>query len=65
MNDNYEMRLNPDTLFVKELKKRIKGNGKYCLNKPKGDPDNKCPCREMREDGRCECGLYYKSISQE
>lgn len=59
-NDNYEVRLNPDDNFVKNLKKRIKSNNKYCLNKPKGDQDNKCPCKDFRENGNCECGMYFK-----
>lgn len=64
MNDEqymgFQMRLNPDTDFVKNLKKKIKSNSKYCLNKEKGNPDNKCICRDMRERGICECGLYYR-----
>lgn len=52
--------LNPDDEFVKNLKKRIKDNGKYCLNKPKGNNDNKCPCKEYRETGDCACGMYIE-----
>ena len=52
--------LNPDDLFVKGHKKRIKQNNGYCLSKKDRIPDNKCPCREFRENGECECGLYIK-----
>lgn len=52
--------INPDDIFVKGLKKRIKQNNGYCLNKKKGEPDNKCPCRDFRENGVCDCGLYFK-----
>lgn len=52
--------INPDDAFVKGLKKRIKQNNGYCLNKQKGISDNKCPCKLFREDGSCECGLYIK-----
>lgn len=51
---------NPDAQFCKTIKKRIKDNGGYCLNKPKGNPDNKCKCLEMREKGGCACGLYIQ-----
>lgn len=59
-DNKYEVRLNPDDNFVKNLKKRIKNNNKYCLNKEKGNQDNKCPCKEFRENGNCECGMYFK-----
>lgn len=49
---------NPDSEFVKNLKKKIKANSGYCLNKEKGNPDHKCPCKEYRENGNCECGRY-------
>lgn len=57
--------VNPVTEFTKGLKKRIKSNGGYCLNKPKGNKDNKCPCREFRETGACECGMYIKDLNTE
>ena len=49
---------NPNTEFRKGLKKRFKSNGGYCLNKEKGNKDNKCPCKEFKETGECECGMY-------
>lgn len=55
--------INPVTEFAKGLKKKIKSNSGYCLNKPKGDKDNKCPCREFRETGNCDCGLYIKDVT--
>lgn len=51
--------VNPDDTFVKGLKKRIKQNNGYCLNKDKA-PENKCPCTAFRENGECDCGLYIK-----
>lgn len=56
---------NPVTEFVKGLKKRIKANSGYCLNKPKGSKDNKCPCRDFKETGNCECGLYIRDFNKE
>lgn len=52
--------INPDDVFVKSLKKRIKQNNGYCLNKPDKSPDTKCPCKEFRDEGECACGLYFK-----
>ena len=52
--------INPDDFFVKNHKKCIKQNNGYCPSKRDRTPDNKCPCRDFREDGTCECGLYIK-----
>lgn len=52
--------INPDDAFVRGLKKRIKQNNGYCLNKRDRIPDNKCPCLEFRETGNCDCGLYFR-----
>ena len=52
--------VNPDDVFVKGLRKRIKQNNGYCLNKRDKVPENKCPCKEFRENGECSCGLYIK-----
>ena len=52
--------LNPDDAFVKGCKKRIKQNNGYCPNKRDKVPDNKCPCREFRENSECDCGMYIK-----
>lgn len=49
---------NPDTEFVKNLKKRIKDNSGYCPCRLDKTPDTKCPCKEFRETGECICGLY-------
>lgn len=51
---------NPDAEFVKNLKKRIKDNGKYCPCRLEKTPDTKCPCKDFRETGECICGLYIQ-----
>lgn len=54
---------NPDTDFVKEMKKAIKNNNGYCPNSFVKNKDTKCPCKNFREqieNGYCNCGLYYK-----
>ena len=52
--------LNPDSEFVKNLKKRIKSNSGYCPCKIGKQPENKCPCEEFRMNSDCACGLYIK-----
>ena len=51
-------KLNPDTLFVQNLRKRIKQNNGYCPCKLLKTPDTKCPCKDFREGNGCDCGLY-------
>lgn len=49
-------KLNPDGLFVRELKKRIRQNNGFCISKLVKSPENKCPCRDFRDDRGCDCG---------
>lgn len=49
-------KLNPDGVFVRNLKKRIKQNNGYCPCKLLKTPDNKCPCKDFREGRGCDCG---------
>lgn len=50
--------LNPDDIFVRNLKKRIKTNNGFCPCKLEKLPENKCPCKDFREKRDCHCGLY-------
>lgn len=61
---------NPDPIFVKTMKKRIKANNGYCTSSLYKSPSEKCPCMDFREKespGFCSCGLYQKveDISEE
>lgn len=56
----YKTIKNPDTEFVKNLRKRIKDNSGYCPCRPDKIPENKCQCEEYRTTGECICGLYIK-----
>ena len=58
--EEYKLIINPDTEFVKNLKKRIKDNGKFCPCKIEKTQDTKCPCLDFRTTGDCCCGLYVK-----
>ena len=62
------IRLNPDKNIVKTVKDGLKAKDGYCPCRVGKDPDNKCMCKEFREqiadpdfEGYCHCKLYYKS----
>lgn len=56
--------LNPDKDYVKEIKQDLKGNNGFCPCKLVHIPENKCPCKDFKEQqkagrpGACTCGLY-------
>ena len=54
--------LNPDNEIVKMVRQALKENDGYCPCKLTHIPDNKCMCKEFREqaEGECHCGLYIK-----
>lgn len=55
---------NPDKDFVKEVRAKVKANNGHCACAITFDEDNKCMCKEFREQiangvaGECHCGLY-------
>jgi len=53
-----EMILNPDKAFVMLMKQGIKDNDGYCPCKIQMNKDTICPCKEFREENKCECKLY-------
>ena len=64
--------LNPDAEVVKTVKEGLKMKGGYCPCRLARTEDNKCMCREFREQladpdyvGFCHCMLYYKSYEEE
>lgn len=61
------VRFNEDTLYVKKLQQIMAKNGSYCPCRIRKIEENKCPCKEFREQirddsfqGYCHCKLYYK-----
>lgn len=61
------IRLNPNKNIVKTVKDGLKAKDGYCPCRVGKDPDNKCMCKEFREqiadpdfEGYCHCMLYYK-----
>lgn len=62
------VRLNNDKELVKIIKDGLKKKGGYCPCRLQKTEDNKCICKEFREqiadpdfEGYCHCRLYYKS----
>lgn len=51
-----------DKELEKQIRKALKDNDGYCPCRVLKIPENKCMCKEFREQesGECHCGLYYK-----
>lgn len=61
------VRFNEDKEFVKRIQEGLKRKHGYCPCKLERVDDNKCMCKEFREqiadedfEGYCHCRLYYK-----
>ena len=64
-----KIRLNEDKEVVARIKEGLKAKGGYCPCRLERSEENKCICREFREqikdpdfEGYCHCLLYYKSL---
>ena len=62
------VRLNEDKELVATIREGLKQKGGYCPCRLEITEDNKCMCREFREqiadpefEGYCHCMLYNKS----
>ena len=60
---------NPDGEMVKTVKAGLERTGGYCPCRLERTEDNKCICKEFRDqindpafEGFCHCMLYYKSL---
>ncbi len=60
--------LNPDKNIVSIVKEGLEKNGGYCPCRIGKTEDNRCMCREFRQqiadpefEGFCHCMLYFKS----
>ena len=56
---------NPNFVFRKEVEENIKNNDGYCLTKIDRSEDNRCMCKEFKEQnwtGICKCGQYFKIL---
>ena len=62
------IRLNEDAELVAQIKEGLKRKDGYCPCRLQKTEDNKCMCKEFREqiadpdfEGYCHCLLYYKT----
>ena len=60
---------NPDPEIVSLVEEGLKKTGGYCPCRRERIPENKCMCKEFRDqiadsafEGFCHCMLYYKSL---
>ena len=63
-----KVRLNENKEMVDMVKEGLKARGGYCPCRIEKTEDNKCICREFKEqiadpefEGYCHCMLYYKT----
>ena len=63
------VRENEDKEIVATIREGLKRRGGYCPCRVKKTPENKCICKEFRDqiadpafEGYCHCMLYYKSL---
>ena len=61
------IRLNENKEVVQSIKDGLKAKGGYCPCRLERTEDNKCICKEFKEqmadpdfEGYCHCMLYYK-----
>lgn len=66
-----KVRYNEDKQIVENIKKGLEKKDGYCPCRLEKIEDNKCMCKEFRDqindpnfEGYCHCMLYYKSLSQ-
>ncbi|MBQ2738102.1 MAG: ferredoxin thioredoxin reductase catalytic beta chain [Clostridia bacterium] len=62
-----KIRLNEDETVVRMIKEGLGARGGYCPCRLEINDDNKCICKEFKEqiadpdfEGYCHCMLYYK-----
>ncbi len=65
---NKKIQFNPDKSVVNMIQEGLKKSGGYCPCRLEKTPENKCICKEFREqikdpnfEGYCHCMLYYKA----
>ena len=63
--------LNPDEGIVRMIQAGLEERGGYCPCRREKTEENKCMCREFRDqikdptfEGYCHCMLYYKSLEE-
>jgi len=62
-----KIKLNDDKELVDEIRRKLKERGNHCPCRVEKTEDNKCICKEFREQesGECHCGLYIKYYEED
>lgn len=58
-----QIKVNPDSELVAEIRAQLKENGGYCPCMVQKTEDTKCMCKDFREHTEmkeCHCGLYIR-----
>ena len=58
--NKHNLILNPNEKVVTAIRNRLQITKGYCPCVPEQTQDTICPCKKMREDGKCCCNLYIK-----
>ena len=58
LNENGNMKLNPDDDHVEKILKALDKNDGFCPCRVEKNEDTFCPCKKMREENKCCCKLY-------
>ena len=58
LNENGNMKLNPDDDHVEKILKALEKNDGFCPCRAEKNEDTVCPCKKMREENKCCCKLY-------
>ena len=63
-----KIKVNEDVKIVEMIRDGLKKSGGYCPCRTERIEDNKCMCKEFKDqiadpdfEGYCHCMLYYKS----
>ena len=66
-----KVRFNEDAELVASLQEALRRKDGYCPCRRERIPDNKCMCKEFRDqiadpnyEGYCHCMLFYKSLEE-
>lgn len=67
--EKMKIRLNEDKEVVAQIREGLKMKGGYCPCRLERTEENKCMCKEFKDqiadpnfEGYCHCMLYYKSL---
>lgn len=58
LNENGNMKLNPDDNHVEKILEALEKNDGFCPCRAEKNKDTVCPCKKMREENKCCCKLY-------